>query len=80
MDRRGHSKGEYRYHTRQFGNESEEITVGAEEGRYIDRPLICYPDMFGTKVTCCEADETGSTAQFKDGLIFEGKGTLLEEI
>ena len=46
----------------------------------MDRPLICYPNMFGTKITCHETDETRSAAQFKDGFVFEGRGTSLEEI
>ena len=46
----------------------------------INRPLICYPDMFGTEVACYETDETSSTAQFEDGFVFEERGTSLEEI
>jgi len=68
--------GERHYHTRHLGNESEEITGGED----IDRPLICYPDMFGTEITCYETDETRSAAQFKDGFVFEGRGPSLEEI
>ena len=48
--------------------------------RKLGRPLICYPDVFGTKVTCDEADETCSTPQFKDCFVFEGRATPLKEI
>jgi len=37
----------------------------------MNRPLICYPDTFGTEVTCYEADETSSAAQLKNGFVFE---------
>jgi hypothetical protein len=36
--------------------------------------------VFGTKVACDETDETCPTAKFKDGFVFEGSGTALEEI
>jgi hypothetical protein len=36
----------------------------------INRPLICYPDVFGTEISCYEADETRSAAQFEDGFVF----------
>ena len=42
--------------------------------------MICYPDMLGTEVTCNETDETCPTAQLKDGFVFEGRETSLEEI
>jgi len=42
--------------------------------------LICYPDMFGTDMTCYETYETRSAAQFKDSFRFEESGTSLEEI
>ena len=46
----------------------------------VDRPLICYPDVFGTDMTCDETDETCSAAQFEDSFVFEERGTSLEEI
>jgi len=48
--------------------------------RKLGRPLICYPDVFGTKVTCDETSETSSTPQFKDRFVFEGRTTSLEKI
>ena len=44
----------------QLGNESEEIRT--QRVGDIDRPLICYPDMFGTDVACYETNETSSAA------------------
>ena len=46
----------------------------------MDRPLICYPDMFGTDLSCYETDETRSAAQFEYGFVFEERGTSLEEV
>ena len=46
----------------------------------IDRPLICYPNVFGSEVACDETNETCSAAEFEDGFIPEGRGTPLEEV
>jgi hypothetical protein len=46
----------------------------------MDKPLICYPDVFGTDFTCYETYETRSTAQLKDVFGFEERGTALEEV
>lgn len=62
----------------QLGNESEEIRT--QRVGDIDRPLICYPDMFGTDVARYETDETSSAAQFKDGFVFKERGASLEKI
>jgi len=54
---------------RQLGNEGEEIGMGRWEIQ-ADRPLIRYPDVFGTKITSYETNETRPAAQFKDGFVF----------
>lgn len=65
-----------RYDKRTITGASSEMKVRWKVGR----PLVRYPDVFGTDITCDETDETRSAAQFEDSLVFEERGTSLEKI
>lgn len=63
-----------RYDKRTITGASSEMKVRWKVGR----PLVRYPDVFGTQIACYETDETRSTAQLKDCFVFEG--TSLEQV